>query len=95
MGQPSHVTANVYLQVEPEWAAWMIDGVPVLRGAKAVNLTKRMPREQRGGTVLVKLAIRLPAAAFLPLRPSAVVIIPDNLTIAEPIEVTVEDPRDE
>jgi len=94
MGQPSHVTATLYLQVEPEWYAYSaVDGVPVLRGAKAVNLTQRMPREQRGGTVLVKLVIRVPATAFLPLRPAAVVVIPDDMTVTEPIAVTAEDPE--
>ena len=93
MGQPSHVTATLYLQVEPEWSPYTVDGVPVLRGAKAVNLTQRMPREQRGGTVLVKLVIRVPATAFLPLRPAAVVVIPDDMTVTEPIAVTAEDPE--
>jgi hypothetical protein len=41
---------------------------------------------------MVKLTVRLPKQAFLPLRPEAVIIIPAERIIATPIEVTAEDP---
>lgn len=87
-------TATVYLQVEPQWSSWKkVDGEPALDGAKVVAFTLKKPDRPRSGTVTVKLAIVIPAGAFLPLRPEAVVTIPESLTAASlPIEVEAVDP---
>lgn len=88
-----HVDATFYAQVEPEWSSWRnSEGQRALRGAKVVNVTQRKPERPKGGTVLVKLTIRVPEAAFLPLRPEAIVVVPEDMTIASPIEVVAEDP---
>lgn len=90
------VDATVYLQVAPEWNDYYLrrdpDNPSALRGAKVAAMTQGKPGKQRPGTVLVKLTVRVPAAAFYPLRPEAVVVIPEDMTLSEPLEVTAGDP---
>lgn len=84
------VRATTYLQIEPEWS---YNGQDVW-GAKVIRSTQRDPKEnQKGGTVLVKITVDLPAAAFKPLQPEAVVVVPEHLTLVKPIEVEADDPR--
>ncbi len=94
MSQPTHVDATFYAQVEPEWSRYVssMTGERRLEGAKVVTITQKRPQKPRGGTVLVKLTVRVPAGAFLPLRPEAVVVIPDDMTVTTPVEVIAEDP---
>lgn len=89
-----YVDATFYAQVEPEWSTWQTDndGHPLVCGAKLARTTQKKPEAQRGGTVLVKLTMRIPTAAFMPLRPAAVVVIPEDMTAVEPVEVVAEDP---
>lgn len=68
--------ATVYLQIEPEW--YHIGARATLTGAKPVRMTRTKPSRPVGGTVLVKLILRIPDAAFLPLQPEAVVVLPDD-----------------
>lgn len=89
----NHVSATIYAQIEPEWGwAARLEDRPVT-GARVSRTTQRRPTSPVGGTVLIKLTLRIPTAAFLPLQPSAVIVIPEDMTHAEPIEVTAEDPR--
>ena len=93
MSQPTHVDATFYAQVEPEWRGWISStGDRRLAGAKVVRLTQKRPEQPVPGTVLVKLTVRIPAGAFLPLRPEAIVVIPDDMTVTTPVEVIAEDP---
>lgn len=92
------VDATFYAQVEPQWGYQTTydrkNGVPPrLLGAKVVATTQQRPGRPRSGVVLVKLTLRLPAGAFLPLQPEAVVEIPDSLTETV-LEVTATDPTD-
>lgn len=87
----SNPRATFYIQLEPEYPYYRgSDADPV--AAKAVRLTQSKPDKPKPGTVIVKLTVELPAAAFRPLQPEAVITIPDNLTQAVPLEVTAEDP---
>lgn len=88
------VDATFYAQVEPEWSTWRVDGEgnKVLEGAKVATVTKKKPAKPKGGTVLVKLTIRLPHGAFMPLRPEAIIVIPEDMTVTAPIEVEAGDP---
>lgn len=89
----SHQDATFYAQVEPEWSSWSNGaGEKTLRGAKVVGITQKKPSKQKGGTVLVKLTIRVPDGAFMPLRPEAIVVIPDDMTVTEPVLVEAGDP---
>lgn len=51
-----------------------------VRSIKAVNLTQKRPTQPRPGAVMVKLTLRMPHEAFLPLSPEAVIEIPASLT---------------
>jgi hypothetical protein len=89
VSDPSHVDATFYAQVEPIWSRY---NRTRLEGAKVVTLTQKKPDSPRGGTVTVKLTVRVPAAAFLPLQPEAVVVVPDDMTATTPVVAVAEDP---
>lgn len=86
--------ATFYVQLEPSgWYGFNRDtGEPRLSGIKAVRMTQSKPERQIPGTVLVKLTVRAPEAAFLPLRPEAIVVIPEDMTRTEPIQIEAVDP---
>ena len=86
--------ATFYVQVSPEWSRYADyhTGLRTIEGLKAGNLTQKRPAQQRGGTALVCLTIRIPDAAFLPLRPKAVIVIPEDMVTIEPIVVEAGDP---
>lgn len=91
------VDVPVYLQVEPRvreysYETGRYDGA--VTEATVVAMTKTRPGKPRGGTVTVKVTLRIPAAAFDPLRPEAVVIIPADLTDPHPVIVEASDPTD-
>lgn len=82
------INSAVFLQIEPVWS---YDGLTVVSG-RVVRITQRHPKAtQKGGTVLINLAIALPESAFNALEPE-VVVVPDGLTSTAPIEITPEDP---
>jgi len=53
--------------------------------------TVRKPTVTSPGAVVVKLKLRIPTAAFEPLKPEATVTIPESL-VQHPVEVEAEDP---
>ena len=74
--------ATFYVQVEPRWSRWQKrdDGSPALDTIKAVAMTLARPtRNRRGESVVVKLTVEIPDAAFYPLQPEAIVVIPAEL----------------
>lgn len=82
--------ATFYLQVEPEWGPYLnSDGSYNLVGAKALRITQKQPDPPKGGTVVVKLTVKVPSSALLPLRPAPVEIAADQATT---VEVIAEDP---
>lgn len=97
MRTTGHVDATFYAQVEPEWSqlSYWGEADRPLRGAKVVRTTQQRPDRPKPGTVLVKLTIRIPAGAFYPLRPEAIVVVPETLTEPHPVEVVAEDPHAE
>ena len=93
---PDTVRATVFLQVAPETAHWLSEESPnYIQGAKVVNATQSRSKKPRGGTVEVKLTIEIPKAAFLPLRPEAIVVVPESMTVAHPVEVEAFDANEE
>lgn len=90
----THVSATFYLQVEPIWGG-SYGGNRLLRGAKASRLSQNRPGRPLGGTVLVKLSVLVPRAAFLPLRPEAVIVIPEDMTEVQPVHVEALAPGDQ
>jgi hypothetical protein len=88
MGQKT-LDATFYVQIEPEFVG---RENPWVRAIKAVGLTQKRPQRQRPGTVMVKLTVRVPTAAFMPLRPEAIVVVPEDMTVTEPLVVEAGDP---
>lgn len=82
----STIDATFYAQVEPVWSS----GGGTLVGARVARVGQKRPAQPIGGTVLVKLTLRMPTAAFKALEPAGVVEIPDTHT--EPIRVEVVQP---
>lgn len=87
------VDATVYLQIAPELNRYYgnTDSPNAVRGAKVVGSTQKRSSSPKPGTIEVKIAVRIPVAAFLPLRPEAVVVIPADLTATHPLEVEALD----
>lgn len=84
--------ATFYVQVEPKWGYSYAGMEPPLVGAKAVRMSQKKPGRPAPGTVMVKMTLRIPDAAFLPLRPEAVVVVPEDMVVTNPLEVSAEDP---
>lgn len=93
-----HVDATFYAQVEPTFGRrydhQVCEMVEYVKHAKVVGLTQNRPDRPRRGVIVVKLTIRVPEAAFLPLRPEAIVVVPEDMTVASPLVVVAEDPND-
>lgn len=89
----THHDATFFIQIEPEWSGYPgPDGSRRLLAIKAAGITQKRPTRPRSGVVVAKLTIRIPDAAFLPLRPEAVVVVPEDMVITSPVEVVAEDP---
>lgn len=72
------VDATAYLIIEGERYRWDSEGAPV-RGARIAGSRKKKPSQLTGDQVVVKVTVRLPKAAFEPLRPEALVVVPEEL----------------
>lgn len=94
--QPTHVTATFYAQVDPRFG-WGTDpaGNQIIESAAVRTVTQSKPRKPQSGCIVVKLSIKVPTAAFLPLSPEAIVVIPADLTEHAPVEVEALDPTAE
>lgn len=78
-----------YVTVEPRFSTH-----GTLLSISATGLTKRRPeRRTRSGSISVKLSLDIPDGAFLPLRPEAVIVVPEGMTRVEPIVVEAQDPN--
>lgn len=68
--------------------------VDCVKSIRVTNITQKRPAKPDG--VVVQLRLRFNEAAFLPLKPSAVIEIPDSMVlIAQDIEVIADDPNDD
>lgn len=90
------VTAHFYVQLEPEWGFGTdANGNKPVYGAKVARITQNRPGKPKGGTVMVKLAINIPKAAFLPLQPEAVIVIPADMIEVNNIRVEATPPQED
>lgn len=93
VNRQSH-SATFYIQLEPSYG-WGIDprtGEKRIVGAKAVGLTQQRPGKPKPGTIAVKLEVEVPEAFFLPLRPAAVIALPEDLgVLSTPVQVQAID----
>lgn len=71
-----HREGSIYLVVRPSRYGEL----------SVVKATNRKPRSTTEGSVVVKLKLRIPKAAFEPLRPEATVTVPESL-VQHPVEV--------
>lgn len=58
---------------------------------KVVGVTQRKPTITHEGSVVVKIKLAIPQGAFVPLEPSAIVVVPESL-VQHPIEVEAVEP---
>lgn len=93
------VDAVVYLQVlatrctryDPKLQRTIED----VKDAKVVGYTQSPPNKPQPGAVVMKVTLRFPVSAFLPLAPSAIIDVPATLANAgQLVEVEAEDPND-
>ena len=91
------VDATFYAQVRPTFSSWQKTptGDSAVESATVERITQKRPVRPVPGTVLVKLTIRLPKVAFYPMRPEAVVVVPESMTEATPVVVEALDPSGE
>lgn len=77
------VDATAYLTVEG--IRWR-HGNKAVRSAKVARVTQGRPSNLAADQVAVRVTVRLPAAAFDPLRPDTLIVVPEDL-IQRPVEV--------
>lgn len=89
------VRATAYLRLRPEYRRYYSaaprDTPDAISGAKVVGATQNKSQHPKPGTVEVKLTIEIPKGAFLPLRPEAIVIVPESMAQPHPLTVEAED----
>lgn len=78
---------TVFLQVEATGFTNRYDSqsksnVPDIRGMRVLAINQKRPEKPKSGCIVVEVKIVMPVAAFLPLKPTAVVDIPDTFTAA-------------
>lgn len=90
------VQATFFAQVVPTFGTRYdsaLGTVDCVRNVRVTAITQKRPDKPKG--VVVKLTLRFNEEAFLPLKPSAVIDIPDSLVqIAQIVEVEAEDEND-
>ncbi|OBJ24624.1 hypothetical protein [Mycobacterium sp. 1245801.1] len=77
------VDATAYLTVEG--TRWR-HGTKQVRDAKVVRVTQGRPAQLTADQVAVRVTVRLPVEAFDPLRPEALIVVPEEL-VQRPVEV--------
>lgn len=92
-------TTTFWATVEPTFGrVWkgdkLVDGV---KSIKVTGVTQKQPeRRSRIGTVTCKLTLEIPDGAFLPLRPEAIIVVPEDMVLANlPVTVEAHDPTQE
>ncbi|MCZ9884113.1 hypothetical protein [Arthrobacter sp. B2a2-09] len=78
-----YIEADTYLQLRRTEGVWN-------RPLRVIKSTQRKPAVLEPGCVVVKVRIRVPAAAFEPLTPEAVVTVPESL-IQHTVQATAEE----
>ena len=79
------ISTTAYVQVaRDERRSWRDEGV-------VRNVTNRRPATVLPGCIVVKVRIRIPAAAWEPLQPEAVIDVPADL-VQHPVEVEAVEP---
>jgi hypothetical protein len=77
------IDATAYLTLEGTRSRY---GAKSVRTAKVVRVTQGRPAQLTVDQVAMRVTVRLPAAAFDPISPEALVVVPDEL-IQRPVEI--------
>lgn len=80
----SYIEGDAYLQIRRH-QHWSQSELRIMRA------TQRRPEVIEPGCVVVKIRLRMPLAAFLPLQPEAVVTVPEDL-VQHPVEAEAVQP---
>ena len=91
------VETTCYLQVVPTFSRYRKDenGEYDVDSIAVKAVTQKRPESPRSNGVTVKVRFRFPKAAFKPLAPAVLVIVPEGMIVtAEDIVVEAEDPTD-
>lgn len=90
--------ANVYLIVEATRSNYPPadpeTGLRQVGSVKVVGSRQSRPSRLERDQIAVKVTLDVPASAFNPITPTAVVTIPEDLTLRLPIEVEATDAND-
>ena len=90
------VSTEVWLQVEPTFSNYIDrNGDRSVTKIRVVNCTARRPTGRaKAGTMVMRLNLRVPAAAFKPLAPTVTIEVPENMVLsADAINVEVDNPE--
>lgn len=94
-------STTAFLQVEStgftnRWDQKTRQNVDDIRGLRVAAITQKRPDKPRPGCIVVEVEIVMPVAAFLPMKPTAKVDIPDTFTaVAALIEVEAEETNEQ
>lgn len=90
--RPTHRAATGYLQIagRPPGPSRWDDG----KGATVVAVTSKKPESVRPGCIVIKVRFNIPAEAWDPFTPSAVVDVPADL-IQAPISAVAQNANEE
>lgn len=75
------VETTAYMVVTPTFSKYRktVDGEYAVESVKATKITQTKPKGALApGAVVIKVKIRLPKSAFMPLAPSVVIDIPED-----------------
>ena len=93
--QPDSITVEAYAVIVPKWDThWKdADGHPVLDGARIERVVQSRPKNVRGGGIVTRLRFEIDAAALLPLRPEATIVItPGNTEVIQDLQAEAPEP---
>ena len=94
---PDTVRATAYLVIEGKRNQYLrADQETGLRpledAARVAEMRVNRPRVLKRDQIAVKVTVEIPKAAFDPIAPAALIVVPDDLVIHGPIEVQAEAP---
>lgn len=73
--------AEAYLVLEPRWSSYSWQGDKVLNGFTITRVVQNRPKTVPGDAVVMRIAIRVPDAAFKPISPSVTIEVPESMLI--------------
>ena len=82
--------AKFFVQLTPE-----ITASGYVRKLTADRVTQRRPSQPLPGSVTIELTVKIPDAAFLPLKPAAVIDIGAEHVLVNPVVEVVSEPIDQ